>query len=378
MAPAPVLLSAAMIVRNEERVLEGCLRSLQDVVDEVVVVDTGSADRSRQIALDLGARLHDVRWTDDFAAARNAALDLARGRWILYVDADERVRPGRAAAVRGQLEAPAVVGYQVRLHPRPRHTGYWELRLFLNDPLIRFRGVIHETIWPGLHAYRASRGGSVARSELVLDHVGYEGDQHAKHRRNLPLLLQALRADPTQVYHWCHLADIYAALGKDDQAERAWRRALRVTRRRPRPQPEDSLAYVGLLQWRLRRGRDVAALLAEARGRFPGHLQLAWLQGRWLMQAGRYAEAIPVFEALLAGAAAAEAEGAVAYDLRLLDVLPYDSLATCHFRLGHYAESRRYFELAAAREPDRLEYRAKAALCESLSRRGGAPPAPVA
>src|SRR5262249_59148278 len=85
------LLSAAMIVRDEEAVLAGCLRSIRDVVDEIVIVDTGSTDRSIPIAQQFGARLFDHRWRDDFAEARNEALARARGRFILYIDADERL-----------------------------------------------------------------------------------------------------------------------------------------------------------------------------------------------------------------------------------------------------------------------------------------------
>ena len=83
--------SAALIVRNEEQFLEGCLRSLVDHVDEVVIVDTGSTDPSIEIAEHHGAKLHRFAWTGDFSAARNHGLDRCSGGWILYIDADERL-----------------------------------------------------------------------------------------------------------------------------------------------------------------------------------------------------------------------------------------------------------------------------------------------
>ena len=89
-----LLLSAALIVRNEERFLVGCLDSLEGFVDEVVLVDTGSTDATPRIAADRGITVHTFPWADDFSAARNRALDLARGEWILYIDADERIRAG--------------------------------------------------------------------------------------------------------------------------------------------------------------------------------------------------------------------------------------------------------------------------------------------
>src|SRR5213592_4364106 len=97
------LLTAAMIARDEERHLPDCLASLTDVVDEVVLVDTGSVDSTVEIARAHGATvLHHV-WRDDFSAPRNLGLDNARGRWILYIDADERLRPIERSWVEAML-----------------------------------------------------------------------------------------------------------------------------------------------------------------------------------------------------------------------------------------------------------------------------------
>jgi tetratricopeptide (TPR) repeat protein len=360
------LLSATLIVRNEERFLGDCLRSIQDVADEIVVVDTGSTDRTRHIARNLGARLYDFPWTDDFSAARNHALDRARGAWILYIDADERLRPCDADDLRVQLSDPAYVAYRVLLHARPNLTPYWEMRLFRNDPSIRFRGVMHENIWPGITAYRARRGGKVGRTRLVLDHKGYEGDQQHKHRRNLPLLSRALREDPTRVFVLCHLANVCLGIGKEGLAERAWHIALEVVRgkRAPGLVAEDSLPYLSLIHRGLAAGDDVEALLTEAEQRFPANLQLRWLRGKLLMRAARFAEAMPIFERLLG---AGESDYSTGYDTRLFAEFSLEALATCHFKLGQYAEGARFFERAAECSPDTLEYRVKRALCLHLA-----------
>lgn len=373
-----MLLSACLIVRNEEKFLDRCLGSLGGLVDEMVVVDTGSSDRTREIAAAHGARLDDFPWRDDFAAARNHALDLARGEWVLYIDADEHVRPASADRLRTQLSDPSYVAYHVLLHPRPGFTPYWEMRLFRNDPLIRFRGIIHENIWPGIEAYRAARGGRIGRSGLILDHEGYERDQDVKHRRNLPLLRESLRKDPSKVFSWCHLATIYTSLGKARLAERAWKAGLAVARKRPRSRiAEDTLPYIGLIQSRLASGRSAERLLAEALERFPQNHQMHWLRGVAHMKAGRPEEAIPCFERLVAAGQSGEIDGAMAYSIRLFDVIAYDALAACHFKLGHYTESRRYFELAAKQDPEKLEYRVKQALCARLERESTRRPAPA-
>jgi glycosyltransferase involved in cell wall biosynthesis len=80
-----LLLSAAMIVRDEERFIEECLLSIKEVVDEVVIVDTGSTDKTREIAVKHGAKVYDLPWTGNFAAARNRALEHSSGEWILYI-----------------------------------------------------------------------------------------------------------------------------------------------------------------------------------------------------------------------------------------------------------------------------------------------------
>ena len=200
----------------------------------------------------------------------------------------------------------------------------------------------------------------------MLDHDGYEGEQQHKHDRNLPLLRKALHDDPGQIYCWCHFADIQAALGRDRLAERAWKKAIALVRKKEHVQRTDSLPYAALIHWAAGKGHDVEALLQEALERFPDNLQLTWLRGRTLMSAGRFEDAIPSFERLIASGHTGEFDRSTAYDERLFGVLSYDSLATCHFRAGRYAESRRYYELAARCEPGQLEYRIKQALCTRL------------
>jgi tetratricopeptide (TPR) repeat protein len=366
-----MLVSAALIVRDEERFLGACLQSLKGLADEVVVVDTGSVDQSRDIARDAGARVYDLPWTGDFAAARNHALGLARGEWILYIDADERVGDGDRAAVREQLRRPGYVGYRVLLRPRPGFSPYWELRLFRNDPQIRFRGIIHENIWPAIVSYQETSGGRVGLAELYLEHDGYEGDQHRKHLRNQPLLERSLAEDPSRVFSWCHLADVREVLGDAEGAERAWGEAMRLVREKANRQPEDALPFLNLIERGLAAGEDVTDLLGEAMRLFPSNLQFTWLHATTLTAGGRAAEAIPVLEALVAAGAAATFDRSWAYDLRMFGVLAYEMLAACHFGLGEYAAALRYFQLAASCDPSNLEYRVKAALCARLSATAG-------
>lgn len=363
-----MLLSAALIARDEEKFLGACLRSLRGLVDEVVVVDTGSTDRTVQIAESQGARVYSRPWTDDFSAARNQALDLARGQWILYIDADERVGDGTAEGVRARLDDLAYLGHRVLLHPRPGFSGYWELRLFRNEPDIRFRGIIHENIWPAIEAHHAAGGGLIGQTGLVLEHEGYEGDQHRKHLRNLPLLERSLADDPSRVFSWCHLATVRAGLGDEEGAGQAWEQAMRLVTAKGVRQPEDAMPFLHLIEQGMARGADPSGLLERARDLFPANLQFVLLQAQALMAAGRDQEAIPFLERLVAAGQAGDFDKSWAYDLRLFGVFAYDLLAVCHIRLGEFAAARRYYELAASCDPSNLEWRAKAVACARLCR----------
>ena len=367
-----MLLTAALIVKNEEKFLGACLSSIQDLVDETVVVDTGSTDRSKQIAIEAGARLKEFTWTGDFSAARNKALDLARGAWILYIDADETVRPDSFGEIRAQLTDSKRVGYYVYLHPRPGYTPYRLLRLFRNDPNIRFSGIIHERVWPSILEHYSEA--DVGECSLTLDHLGYEGDPARKNARNLPLLHKALREDPTRVFSWCHLADIYLAMGRERFAERAWCSALALVRSRTSLGQDDYLPYAGLIQRSVEKGGNANDLVREALNRFPSNAQLWWLKGRVLMANGDFTAAIGIFERLIAFRERRDFDPYVAYDARIFDVFSYDSIATCYFRLGRYGRGRRYYALASACDSSRLEYQVKGALCARLERSSQAAP----
>jgi tetratricopeptide (TPR) repeat protein len=364
-------LSAAMIVRDEEHHLPDCLRSVGDLVDEIVVVDTGSRDETPAIARRFGARVVEIAWPGDFATARNVALEQARGEWILYVDADERVRPADRAQVAKLLDDRSVVAYTVLFRPQTGYTRYREFRIFRNDPRIRFRSMIHETMLPALEEVSARDGLRIAPCDVAIDHIGYDGDQSHKHARNLPLLRARLAADPDHVYCWTHLGRTLQALGRGEEAREAWRRGIAVVRGRPALRSLDSLPFLDLLRHLPESDPEFPTLLEETLAMFPHDHSLRWIEGRVLMSAGRFAEAIARFESLAAIDPESFCDAFIAYDMRIFGVQTYDSLGLCHFRLGDYAASARWYARAAAAAPGDPSYRLKQQFMESRSRGGG-------
>jgi hypothetical protein len=183
-------LSACLIVRDEERFLDRCLASLRGHVDEICVLDTGSSDRSVEIARAHGAIVSHRPWDDDFSAARNASLELATGDWILQIDADEELvppAPGAWSVLRDFSAFCALVELDLR-GDEGRSERTWQPRLFRRDPRLRYRRPLHETVLDGL----AEAGLPSPRPvPLLLIHHGYLGEvvsSRGKIERNLRIL----------------------------------------------------------------------------------------------------------------------------------------------------------------------------------------------
>ena len=361
-----MLLSASMIVRNEERFLEGCLESIKDVVDEIVIVDTGSTDGSKEIAARYGARVIDFPWDGDFSAARNESLENSRGDWILYIDADERLRPVSREEVRRVLSDTSNAAYTVRFHPIGGYTAYKEYRIFRNDPRIRFYSAIHETMYNSLMAAAEEDGLGIGESTLAIDHTGYDGELTHKHERNLPLLLRQIERDPGRMYLRWQLGVAQKGLGDMDAAEKTWMEAIEMTRGKETVTHEDSHAYYEMICLMNEKGGDSAALLDEARSLFPDNYLLIWTKAMTLMHGSRYEDAVPIFK-FLTSIDPESLDGPLSYNSAIFRELSYEPLATCLYKLGRFDESLEYYSLAVSSSPDNVEYQTKRRFLSALA-----------
>jgi hypothetical protein len=364
------LISATMIVRDEEHFLPACLASIVDLVDEIVVVDTGSRDSTRDIARSFGARLIDFPWVDDFSAARNVAIDNARCDWMLYIDADERARPVARSVLARELAAPDLVTGTVVFRPRTGFTAYREHRLIRRDPRIRFHGAMHESFLPDVERLVAAGAGRIGETTLTLDHVGYDGDQSHKLDRNLRLLLKQIEAAPRRPYLRWHLGAVLRDLGRLDEAEASWREGARLACQMEKPTPDAALCAVELAKRAVDAGRDPHEAIADGLKVHPGNWMLRWLQGKALLQQGAFDEARPIFEALAAVDPATLIDN-MSYDSRLFGAGALQELAEDAFQRGDFAESAALFGRALERDPGRIELRAKHAL--ACARAGAMP-----
>mgnify|MGYP001462730905 CR=1 FL=1 len=351
------LLSAALIVRNEESVLDACLESLRGIVDETVVVDTGSTDRSPSIAKRHGARLLALPWSDDFSAARNHSLQYATSEWILYIDADERLVGSSRGTVEQLLRGAREIAFRILLRPHREMTPYLEYRLWRNDPRIRFEGSIHERVVPAIHRVARIEDRPIGDCHILLiDHVGYEGDQTRKHLRNLPMLERFVAEEPGHLFAQHHLAKVLDGVNRRDEAEQVLTRTIELIRSHELSDPVGVLAYASLIERLHASGREFRALLSEARARYPDNCVLLWIEGRDLIGRGEYAAALAVFERVLTVGAVPPAVGLPAYDRRLIGEEAYASKALCLFRLGRYAEAADAYGEASRCAPDDATY----------------------
>jgi len=362
------LLSAALIVRDEERHLPTCLASLRDRVDEIVVVDTGSTDRSRAIAVDFGARLVERAWTGDFASARNASIEAAHGAWILYIDADEEIVAFDRRGIERELADPHYAAYTVAFRPGEGYTRYREHRLFRNRPDLRFRGVIHESLIPALESLREREGLGVGASAMAIDHHGYGPEATHKPARDIPLLRERLRADPGHVYSWAHLGSALLASGEEALAEDAWRRGIAAARAAAAPTPTESLPYLRLARFLLERGRDAGDVVDEGLTLFPYNHALVWLAGQRHVAQGRFEAAMPHFARLAAIDPERLDTAGIAYDMSIFGANAHAALGLCAFRLGRFAESAAHYARAEALAPGNAAIRAKRMFAEAKGR----------
>ena len=213
--------SLCMIVRDAERPLAAALDSARPLADEMIVVDTGSVDGTRQVAASRGARVCEFAWCDDFSAARNYSLAQATGDWIFWIDADDVVPPESAAELRRAIdgcpnrdaafwatieEASGAAGSAAA-----RVMGHAHVKLFPRDERFRFRYRIHEQIAPALRA----AGLPIRRTSAVIRHSNADRSpsaQQSRFERNLRLSLLDLQEHPDDPFVLLSLGTTYLFL----------------------------------------------------------------------------------------------------------------------------------------------------------------------
>ena len=221
-------LSLSIIVKNEEKYLEGCLESVKDVVDEIVIVDTGSSDKTLEIAKKYSPKIFHFKWCNDFSEARNYALSKSSGDWIFYLDADERLEHKSKNELLELIKSEKKLGINCYVHSissdGSNNQSMKYIRLFKNDSKIKFSGKAHEQIEPSLRINNYE----IVDSDLEIVHLGYdvsESELQRKAKRNLTLLMIDYK-NKKSPYTAYQIANSYAALKKEKEKINYYSEAL--------------------------------------------------------------------------------------------------------------------------------------------------------
>ncbi|MBU0459412.1 MAG: tetratricopeptide repeat protein [Nanoarchaeota archaeon] len=224
-------ISLCMITKNEEEFLEQCLNSVKELVNEIIIVDTGSTDQTKEIASKFTNYIYDFTWCDDFSAARNESLKHATKDWILFLDADEMISKKDHSKIKELLKIDATgilfihrnytndsnasqwISSKGDFYPESKiATGWYPapvLRLFRNQPHIKFAGIVHESV-------EKSLDGKLSTTTIPIHHYGRLNLEKLKQKDELYEELGKKKAQ--DFYSYFELGRQFAANQKYDQA----------------------------------------------------------------------------------------------------------------------------------------------------------------
>ena len=274
-------ITACMMVKNEEERLPACLDSLRGLVDEIVIIDTGSTDRTIEIARCYTDKIYHRPWENDFSIHRNQSLEAATGDWCLVIDADEVAVVDPAALrtflgrVPAQFNAVSIEIHDIQHGARV---------LTFNSPRIfrrgkaRYSGIVHN------QPHVDGPGSAYCPSEIFhIQHHGYDlspEKMQAKRERTVGLLKRRLEVDPADHPANFYLCQIYASMGASDSARDAGRRY--VDAYKEHPDFNESIYYTMFLLAREAKDKeDARAWLDAGELRLFGDIDLTF--ARFLM-----------------------------------------------------------------------------------------------
>jgi tetratricopeptide (TPR) repeat protein len=294
-------ISLTMIVKNEAATLARCLASVQDIVDEIIVVDTGSSDSTKEIAQQHCARVFDLPWPDSFSAARNESIRHASGQWLLWLDSDEYFDEANREKLRALFadlpnDNTAYVMQQRSGAANGSAALVGQMRLFRNHPDIRWDYRVHEQMLPSLK----KAGHTIRFTDIAIEHSGYVDPvlRHKKLERNLRLLHLDMAERPNDPFTLFNLGWAYADLGRCGEAIPLLQRSLHHSHNADSITPK---LYSLLTQCHRRLGQFAEAWAACQAGhvRCPDDAELLFLKGQLCQQRGDRAGARACWSQLL-------------------------------------------------------------------------------
>lgn len=345
-----ISISLCMIVRDEEEVLARCLDSIRDVVDEIVIVDTGSVDATKEIAAGYTDKVYEFPWQEDFSLARNFALDHGKMDFLLWMDADD-VLPESSREKLKQLKQSlqydtnlVMMPYQVAFDENGNCTfSYWRERLIRRESGLRFRGRVHEAVAPI---------GKIFHADIPIRHCKEKTEESDRNLRIYERMEQEGEPfDPRALYYY----------GRELLQHKQLKKACQIL--------EEFLARPdGWVENRIDGARQLAEarrLLGEERGELQALLQTLEYDvprgesccclGRYFFDRAAYEQAAYWYRQAFQ-AKRADWQGAFVCE-ECYGYLPAIMLCVCCDRMGMRKEAEQWNELAGSYKPDSEAYK---------------------
>lgn len=356
-------ISACMIVRDEEELLPDCLASIRDWIDEIIIVDTGSKDRTIEIAESYGAKLFHQTWEDDFSKHRNYSLDQATGDWLFIIDADERVvqedLSNLLAVLRNSEESIVSVNvFNVYGKNEETTTFLPSIRFFKRSLNLKYEGIVHNRL-------TLPENARIARTNVRIKHLGYDLSKEKMEKklaRSRALLEKQLQENPDNAFALFNYAQLLRGEDENRPAQHAELifkssgRALELTDPDNDKERHIHIMCLNQLAWthfHLDQFPKALDFAERALAIKPNYLDPLLLKGHIHVQAGRYIEADQAYRNYLEVQSSYNAAG----ETDNIIVAQIDARVNAHYALAMIAEMRPDAELAKKHYNETLRLR---------------------
>lgn len=354
-----MLLSIGLMVKNESKHLEQCLRSLTPILDsldsELVIVDTGSTDNTVQIARQYTENVFHHEWFDDFSEMRNVVLGYTTGEWFFYLDGDEVVEDPsgiiqffESRQYKNFNSAFIEMRNPYSSKDTDKYGVFQALRFFVKDEDFHFKGIVHE---------QPQAKGPVARIDGHIVHYGYVGDDKElmeyKFQRNVALINRVLDREPDNIYHLFQLSQSYAMYGKPKDALGPIERAYVLAKDRGLSNYMNVVTQLAKVRFHNKMFRESEAICKEGIALKDGYIDLYYFQAMSQVELGKYEEAIANLDHFLS-LVEDYLRGDVKIDFTLAHhTLTYEEhayvmLCAIHTKLGNFDRAVDYGEMVTS------------------------------
>ncbi|NIA28960.1 MAG: tetratricopeptide repeat protein [Actinobacteria bacterium] len=356
-------LTLCMIVKNEEEHIAHCLQSVKDAVDDIVIVDTGSTDRTVEICKSFGAKVYHHPWQDSFSKARNQALKYVKTEWALQLDADEELEPADIPLLRQALYEKQFNSICVTIFndlPEGIVSKFYYRRLY-RTKMAHYEGRVHnQIVVPG----------AVGMRDIRIYHHGYNlppEKMAAKYERTEKLLLGQIEEEPANVFYRFNLVRVYRNKQEYDRAISQGLAALQM------PNVRSRIGYYLMIvndvchsMLLAQRAHKVFPLCSEALKVDPLNMDLLFAMAGAYVSTDAYKNAIIYYQKWLKAKQKTDGKPidlVMSVDTYSLDAVVLENIGKCYKYMGQYDFAVKNLEKAIVAGPDRLSSYKALALC---------------